>query len=368
MNAHSRTLLLSFLGAVLLTVAGCSDDARLTSSDGDDVAGTNSLEEIDLDQSYGGLDYDDEPEAFGDAELLAEWDRAEDLSAEIAEADSLVDTDPGLAAPDVRRTYLRILWGQLDGMPRDSLGTALPAQRVDWSGKLSVSEGAVAFARLIRFEQPFDHRLPRSDRQTLEWVSHTAPHFDGILVCVLSRPDSTGAIGGELSFRTGPFSQKFDVAELDGLDEIHEVDELGNAISFTARTVEPGRRCASGFLAGFWHAAPETAPFDGGILRGLVLSESGRVTGFLKGRYGIDAQGDRVFAGKLIGRQGRVRGLVEGTWMPAADGRGMGSFQGHWAVRSGVHVGQLRGQYESRGEGGMGFFHGQWAELCDPAS
>jgi hypothetical protein len=42
----------------------------------------------------------------------------------------------------------------------------------------------------------------------------------------------------------------------------------------------------------------------------------------------------------------------------------MGHFQGHWALRNGDTAGQLRGEYETIGNGGLGFFHGQWAETC----
>ena len=363
MNIPRRPLLLSFLSLLLLFAVGCTDDEGPTDVSATDISGTHPIGEIDLDQSYGGLEYRDEPVAFGDTELLAELAHL----GEIGEEDSLAGEDAGLRGDDVRRTWVRILWGRLDGRPEDVLGGAVPDRLVDWTGTISVSEGAVALSRIIRFESPWDHRLPRSDRQRLGWVSHTGPHFDGILVCVLSRTDSTGEASGELTFRTGPLTETFDIAELDGLDERIAVDEDGNAVSFTARVAPPRPDCASGFLAGFWRAVPDIHTSPGGFFRGLVLSERGVAVGFLKGRWGMNSAGDRVFAGKLIGRTGHIRGLVQGTWDSSAEGSDTGRFQGHWAARSGERLGQLRGLFESRGDGGLGFFSGQWLEDCDVA-
>lgn len=363
MKTRNSLFWLSLVTALALLAAGCGTDATLTASGDGDIAGTNSMDNVDLNAAYGGLDFSDESEAFGDDELMAEAVMAEDLGLAAADEDSMVDDDPSLDGPRVRRTYLRILWGQLDGLADTSRVALQPEMRLDWSGSVSVSDGAIALSRVLRFERPFDHRLPRTDRQSVSWVSHTGPRFDGILICVFSRPDTSGAIGGELTFRTGPLTRSFRIADLDGLDEVVPVDEAGNAVSFASRVVDPKAECGQGFLAGFWRSAPDTFDGQGGVFRGLVLDARNHPIGFLKGRYGINDSGERVFAGKYIGRNGRIRGLVQGTWAPSADAAGMGHFAGHWALRNGERVGGLRGEYSSR-VGGLGFFHGQWAEAC----
>jgi hypothetical protein len=365
MKTRNSFFWLSLVAAFALLAAGCSGDSALTNSGDGDIGGTNNMENVDLNASYGGLEFTDESEGFGDTSLMSDALMAEDSSLAVADEDSLVEDDPTLDRPEIRRTYVRILWGQLDGMPEDSVRTTLaPEMRMDWTGSVSVSEGAIALTRVIRFERPIDHRLPRTDRQSVGWVSHTGPHFDGILVSIFSRPDSNGVIGGELTFRTGPLTQSFSIAELNGLDQVVPVDDLGNAVSFASRVVDHRVDCGEGFLAGHWRNTPDRDDGNGGVFRGLVLNARNHPIGFLMGRYGINDAGERVFAGKFIARNGRIRGLVEGSWEPRGDEPGMGTFAGHWALRNGDRVGGLRGEYKSLGEGGQGFFHGQWAEAC----
>ncbi len=365
MKTRRPIFLLSLIALLAILAAGCSNDSNPATANDGEIGGANAMESLDLNASYGGLSYSDEAEAFGDAALLSDAMMAEDLSLDTADEDSLVDDDPGLDRPEVQRTYVRILWGQLDGTPRDSVRSTLPPEMgLDWTGTVSVTNGAIALSRVIRFERPFDHRLPRTDRQTVGWVSRTGPHFDGILVCIFSKPDSTGRISGELTFRTGPLTQTFSLAELHGLDEVIPVDDLGNAVSFASRVIDPKGDCGEGFLAGYWRSTPDRGDGNGGVFRGLVMNARNHPIGFLMGRYGINDAGERVFAGKYIGRNGHIRGLVEGSWEPSVDQDGMGNFAGHWALRNGDRVGGLRGEYKSRADGGLGFFHGQWAEAC----
>jgi hypothetical protein len=102
-----------------------------------------------------------------------------------------------------------------------------------------------------------------------------------------------------------------------------------------------------------------------GTFAGLWTNLSGRINGFLRGGYGLDAEGNRVFYGKYIGRQGQVRGMLIGTWEPAEDETHMGTFQGQW-VGSG---GQLEGLLGGRAHGVEGypggFFVGRWTTACD---
>ena len=368
----TRILRLAATAAVSMAVcawlAGCAEDPG---SPGSDPAAGNSLQQLDLDQPYGGLAYTDEPAAFGDAALQS------DAQAELSAQADLEDDEPSMAAqfadvhalltrPDLRRTYVRIVWGALEG-DRDT--TEAGVAPLDWAGGLAVSDGALIVKRTILFERRVqgDQLLPRDNRQQVQWISHTGRHIDGILVCVASKLDSLGELHGTLTFQTPQLTRSFDIAQLDDLDETVLTDDQGNGVHFSAVTRDP-IACPSGFMAGRWFEAGE-AP--GGFFRGLWLSEAGRVRGFVMGRYGVNAAGKHVFAGKLIALDGRIRGLCEGTYAPNGDGTG--NYEGHWANRAGTRLGVMGGQYKTRPapameRPAMGFFQGRWHELCEQPS
>jgi len=343
--------------ALALVVPGCSkNDNPLSTSDTTSIGGSNSIDQVDLNQSYGGLAYTDEAPAFDDPQLQSETrSMDQNLMAEDDE-DSMVAEDPELRdSPRLKRTYLRILWGQLDSQP--SSDAAAPSTGLDWSGSLKVTGGVLALKRTILFEWPADHLLPRSDRQSLSWVSHTGPHFDGLLLCVLQRPDTTGSYPeGSISFDSGPYSTTIDLADLDGLDRTESVDDQGNAISFEGKTLSD---CPAGFMRGYWVRVPG---INGGFFRGHWVSQLGAVRGHMRGRWGVNEAGERVFAGKIIDRAGKVRGLIEGSWQPEQDG--MGELSGHWAAQSGQIEGEFHGKFITRSDLGLGFFRASWSAEC----
>jgi hypothetical protein len=352
--------------AALALAVGCSDTPSLTGTGTEDISGSNSLAEIDLGLPYGGLAYTDEPVAFGDAALQAEA-AVEDAAAveEAEDEDQIQAADPALRdAPDVVRTYLRILWGNLEGVRSELSGVEDDPGRMVWDGKLSVDAGALAVRKTILFERPIDHLVPRDSRQVVAWRSVTLPHVDGILVCVLSRPDESGNVPGMITFETGPLTQTFTIADLADLDTTIPVDDAGNGVSFIGFTERP-ERCARGFLGGLWKADEDG---NGGAFRGRFTNRDGRLRGYLAGRYGVNGDGERVFAGKIIGMGGEILGLLEGVWEPAADREGMGHFLGRWAGRNGEHKGVLRGRYIANPERPGGLFHGVWEELCTRAA
>lgn len=366
---HRRlTRLATFsLLALGLSLAACADDdAGVLGAGEDDVSGTQTLETLDLDQAYGGLAYTDEAAAFGDQEMLMLAESGDALALAEDEEDSLVDDDPTLESPTFQHAYLRILWGRLDGdFDPETRGTM--STLLDWSGSITVSDGAVALKRTILFERPYDHRLPRDSRDSLAWVSHTGPHFDGILVKVIS-PLVDGVPQGTVTFETPRYRTTLSVSELDDLELQVDVDEQGNAVSLQGQVFEP-TRCAAGFVNGFWRGGedrPETEAVEMGGFRGRYVSQNGLATGHLRGVYGMDSSGERVLFGKFIGRDGRIRGLVAGTWQPAEDGSGMGSFQARWVNRNGAIMGTLEGRYRRNADDqiGDGFFEGRWRERC----
>jgi hypothetical protein len=371
MNAHIHRL----AGVAVLSLAACAWLAGCADDPVGGLAGAptegNTLQQADLNQPYGGLAYTDEPAAFGATSLQAEAQLEMSAEADLDDDEQPLATRFGevrslLSQEDLRRTYVRIVWGRLEGE-----GGALesPLAPLDWTGGLSVSDGALVVKHTILFERRLqgDHLLPREDRRHVEWVSHTGRHIDGIVVCLLSRPDSLGQVAGTLEFRTPQLSRSFEIAALAGLDETVLTDDQGNGVHFSALTREP-LDCPSGFMAGRWFHVPDTA---GGFFRGLWLTESGRVRGFVMGRFGRNDAGEHVFAGKLIALDGRIRGLCEGTYTPNGDGTG--TYAGHWANRAGTRMGEMAGRYKTRPVADAerptaGFFQGRWQEFCtEPA-
>lgn len=350
--------------AVTALAVGCSDTAPITGAAVDDVPGSNGMEDLDLSLPYGGLAFTDEPAAFGNAALLAEAVEEEAaLRAEAEEAETIRQAVPTLRdAPEVARTYVRILWGNLDGARPElrTLPEDTPAWTV-WDGSLSVTEGAIALRKTILFERPYDHLLPRVGFQALSWHSTTLPHVDGILVCVLSRPDAEGNLPGEITFETGPATRTFAIADLADLEETVRVDDQGNGVSFVGLSGRPGL-CPRGFLGGLWKANDDG---DGGVFRGRVTHDHGRLRGYVMGRYGTTRDGDRVFAGKFIDEEGRILGLLQGTWEPSAEEDGTGVFRGRWAGRDGETAGLLRGRYLTRPDRPGGVFQGYWERSCE---
>ncbi len=344
--------------SVLLLAAfagGCAKNETPLSAADTSIGGTNSLDQIDLNQAYGGLAYTDEAPAFDDSQLQSETASMEQDLMTQDDEDSVLDRDPALRDnPLLKRTVVRILWGKLDGRP--SVDAASPAMALDWSGSLSVTGGAIAVKRTILFERPVDHLLPRTNRQLLQWQSYTGPHFDGLLLCILQRPDDTGAFAGELSFKTGPFSTTISLADLDGLDRTVSVDDQGNSISFEGKTLDT---CPSGFMRGYWVSVPGA---NGGFFRGHWVNQFGDVDGHLRGRWGVNDAGERVFAGKIIDRAGHIRGLLRGSWEPKDDGTGV--FFGHWAAKYGQIEGEFSGEYMTRSDLGLGFFRAMWKAEC----
>lgn len=346
----SKTLLL--LLALSLGAIGCSQPADVD----EETAGSNDMENIDLNKEFGGLSYSDEAPAFGDDALLAEAMAADAVALTDAVDDSLVDPDH-----KVVRLYLRALWGRLDGRPEtDSARDENAFTRVDWDGGMSV-EGAVLVVRKpILFERLTDRILPRSDRMSVEWESKTGPHFDGVLVCISARLDGDGVPMGSLTFKTGPLTQTFRLSELDGLDATFDTDIEGNSVSFVGFTRDVNT-CPRGFLAGYWQQRAGDDR-DGGWFRGRLANADGRTRAFIAGRFGVNDAGERVFRGKIIGWNGNILGLVGGHYVPNGDGSG--HFMGRWVTRNRVHHGELKGRYESIPGRGAGFFQGVWEKNC----
>jgi hypothetical protein len=282
-----------------------------------------------------------------------------------------VAADSDTTRPDYRRPrrFLLITWGNLRDDSTITFST-------DWSGSLCVENGAVRALRTVRFERG-DYLLPRASRACVEWVSHTQPDFDGVLLALHREPcdslisvsTAVDSLCGEplrVTFKTGPLTVSFTQDELKDLHKVIPVDDAGNAVAFNTLVLMPGE-CRHGFLAGQWKHV-DNERFDG-IFRGQWVSENGLHEGFLRGVYGTNRRGEHVFFGKWITADGTFRGLLKGRY-----GRGLdaatndqvdGWFRGVWFNRSLTVGGGLHGVWgEGEKEGEGGFFRGAWAARC----
>lgn len=374
---------LALLLALALFTAGCSDDdtGPVTAQD----LGADQYDTMDLALEYGGLTVSDEEAAFDDeglkALLLAEDDElvadplAEDptLLALEAMGDEPADpTDP--TRP--RFTFLRLRWGLVRG-PEDSLAVD-PGNcgNLDWTGEIHTDRGLVVVRRALAFERPYDHLiLPRLDAQTVAFVSHTGCGWDGLLLEIVERPadfDEANAEPNRLHINTGPYAGVYEVAQLAGLDEVVPVDEVGNQVQLTGFTLQDIAWCPKGFLSGRFLVLPAGDSVTGehggtllGTFAGAWIDLTGRVHGFLRGGYGLDAEGNQVFAGKYIDRDGRFRGLLRGGWIPGEAADQLAGFQGHWVGAAGLIEGHLGGQAHPVADRPGGFFEGRWTADCD---
>ncbi len=332
-----RTVLISSLTVVFLMISlliGCSNESSTISDTPDD---------LNLTAAFGGYDDNDEEPAFGD-EMVAELAKSDPeyddplLSSEAA--DSLEE-----AAREIYMMAIR--WGQLEF---DSASTT----PTDWSGVLQLKYGTIRILRPILFERGQDDIVrPRPDRQTVEWVSQTTTHYDGILVSIIIPPAPEGEDWSDntLTFDTPPYTREFAISELIELDEIVDVDNLGNQVAFNARSLELVP-CGGGTLDGKWVVRDSARR---GHFFGRWMSDNGLLFGHLRGHFGTTADGEQIFFGKYIGLDGSFRGFLRGTWgvdespVILDDGTEVyeGWFEGKWAGRPGLPVGELSGRWSS---------------------
>ncbi len=306
--------------------------------------------ELDLNDPDGGYDTADEQPAFGDAEFAAMFE--EDPDVEDATGDDIdvigMENEAG-----ARVYYLRLLWGQLRGNPDIDEVT-------DWGGSISVDRGGIVVLRRIKFENLTDWVVfPREDEKVVDLYSVTRPHYDGLLLKVID-PTPDDATENALTIDMGPAQISMPVADLDGYENVVEVDELGNQMSFRSPQILD---CPNGFLHGIWVKRQQS---ERGIFRGVYTSYGGGIIGHVRGHWGFNDEGERVLKGKYIDRDGGFIGLMRGTWTPDenAPRPGIGSFEGVWFDENEEPGGTFGGHYR-RGFRRGGFFGGRWvSEEC----
>ncbi len=354
--------------------------------------------EVDLDGEYGGLTFEDELPAFGEPSLFAD-----ELLAEDADYQDDFNADPTVArwrGDGGSHVYtLRICWGRLIRLGQDDSTRCGDREMIyDWDGSLSVDRGAIILKRTILFD-PEDYIHERVDRRTLEWTSKTSPHYDGILVEIIDpptpSPDSnwTGAgprvAPNRVTFKTPQYSRTFSMDELVSISEVIPVNRCGISVSFDG-FLEPSGVCPRGFLAGIWKPVPPdseppqppvppdtfyTATVDTvtpypsvhGEFYGNWIQANGTLAGHLRGVYGVNSQGRRVFFGKYIDLSGRFKGILRGSYGAMSFGPYLdtaGWFAGEWIDNRRVVHGHLGGTWVIGTSNAPGTFHGKWRTDC----
>jgi hypothetical protein len=85
--------------------------------------------------------------------------------------------------------------------------------------------------------------------------------------------------------------------------------------------------------------------------------------GYLRGVYGPNSHGEKVFFGKWIGQGGNFKGMLRGHY-GAYDARPGGWFEGAWLGSSLRVKGKVRGSWMTNDNGG-GNFRGTWRRACN---
>jgi hypothetical protein len=362
-----RTLALILTCAAFLMLAvGCSDNgSQSLTSDGN----------LNLEDAFGGYTSSSEVPAFGDDELVAAAYGEEEVEDDLISRSQ----QEALANSHLCGFYhFRAVWGSI---PYNSTVTEV----TDWSGSLTISRGTVVVRHVVRFEPGQDYLLPREDRQTIEWVSSTTVHNDGIGVDIYIpreyRIDTTVVDDEEvidtvvldcddatLTFETGPYSRTFSVRELIGLDTVIYLEDSVNAVALHGFRLDY-RPCPRGFMSGTWGYDPDGQ----GVFSGLWLGRQGAVIGHYHGHFGIADDGARVFFGKVISRNGNFEYFLRGIWGPRPNHhanpnalhRAPGKYVGGIFTADGARVGVVQGQYRTHPAHKSGFMQGRWKVLCN---
>jgi len=299
--------------------------------------------------SYGGEVTTDEQPAFGDPVLAGVTFQTED----VAVADRTVDR-PELAG--ARTVNIALAWGYL--RPHPEATTA-----VDWSGSITVDNAAVRVLRTLRFEDRTDVVIrPRTDIYSVAFTSQTLPHADGLLLSVVLAPSLNPNLEPvTLTFNSAPFTTTLTLEAGMRMNHVEVVDEAGHVFSY--QIIRPDADgCSEGFLRGRWQGAGEVEGRVLGRMHGRFFSADGRVVGFMRGVFGQRENGKQVWFAKVIGADGRFRGLIVGRF-------GEGKFAGLILVRGDGDAklieGAVRGHYfDGEAEGSAGGFMGRWSQRC----
>ncbi|HUV35766.1 MAG TPA: hypothetical protein VMX58_02375 [Patescibacteria group bacterium] len=369
-----KKLFAASLFLLIALVYGCRYTADDPTSPGT-VPDNQPATVVDLDAPTGGFSFADEDPVFGESEIFQSYDNEPAYDDPYREQERVREMERRHGARIYR---FRAVWGHLARAFDDS--TTAERCPIDWTGTLHVEGGVIIIEKVIAFEAA--DSVTRIDKSTIGWVSHTGPHVDGIqvkLVCPPpSPPDGTsnGMPEPVLVFETGPYTARFTPEQLMSLNIVQPVDRCGNGISINSHIILPS--CPRGHLMGGWKSvepdtiiSPDSTGTRGvvhGVFRGIWIGRHGYAVGHLKGVYGVNSAGERVFFGKYIDEDGRFMSILRGHYgaVPAIDAGDAcmhGWFEGVWLGKDLVMKGRLKGHWAAD-EPGVGFFHGVWGMNC----
>ena len=331
---------LSLLGASSLLVLACS---------GQKATSGNGVSSAALDSANGGLSpATKEAPAFGDATVEA-------LPVMDATLAQQVDpTDPTVtmaATPGATAYRIALVWGHLPA-PHDATSVDPDPQLEDWTGSVSVAVGTIGLKRTIAFDAN-DSIDPRTNAQTLGFISHTLPYVDGLLLRVVIPAGATPTV----AFTTKALSTTIDLSAL--AQGVGGVQRLADDVEGLAWVGFPEDGCARGFVHGRW---VKDAPALGRLV-GAVSDGDGELLGHVRGLWGHAPKRDAdVWFAKYIDTDGDAKGLALGKY-------GDGTFDGVWGAKDEtdtVSVGTTEGFYSDgyeRGDG-RGVWLGRWSAAC----
>jgi hypothetical protein len=308
-----------------------------------------------LSASYGGQSTSDEAPLFNDPTLLAPELSAEDPAVSDATGAALA-SEPG-------RLRILVAWGYLKPDPQAT-------EVVDWSGSITVANGALRVVRTVRFEPATDMVIrPRTDIHTVEFTSKTRPAADGLLLEVATGPKLDPTNGSvTLTFASAPITNTQTLVVGERLSEVVPVDAAGHVLVY--HVVRPDADgCTEGFLRGQWKHVTTLAGRDIGVFRGRIGGGDGSLEGSVKGVFGQRKDGASLFFGKVIDKDGKFVAVLAGAY-------GDGVFKGRILVGADVKDlqidGRVHGRYADKdmnAADGAGGFIGRWSRKCgeDPA-
>jgi hypothetical protein len=211
--------------------------------------------------------------------------------------------------------------------------------------------------------------LPRTDRNRIAWNTMTKGGFDGLRVLVVVPPaDDGGPQDANVSFESNGIVRELGLEELIDYQEVIPAGDNGQQIALRSFLALP-YATARGWTAGRWVWSRED---QSGLFAGRWVSRAlsdGRIgfrtSGFVRGRYGTNPDGEKLFFGKIIDREGRFQGFVKGGWTVAEENDRFhaGTFHGVWTDQTRTSRGTVGGWWRQAVAGSPGAYEGAWVAL-----
>ncbi|MEW5854622.1 MAG: hypothetical protein AB2A00_37950 [Myxococcota bacterium] len=370
--------------AVLLTLSsllacggrGGEEDGSTTSSSSggsEAVALSGALSAGLEDESMS--ESDESPDAFLAAagESNADADPAVAAEDEAPPSDTSLGTEDGNTVTEAEAQtgtnaptvfYLTVGWGRFP-FERN-------AQPVAVQGTISVDVGAIVVLRRMALEPitPQEDRIRRDATMPLRQLNLDTTIgccMDGVALKVILHEsiNQTGTATPREATLTLALDngQTFAIPLNPGVETIDEVADIGSGLKGFVQGFQrqPVADCKQGYMLGRWVKRVESD--DGrelGRFAGRYVAEDGTRAGFIRGIFGEREDGSHVFFGKIVGVDGRFKGLMKGTY-------GNGEFDGLFHRNRTTVWGAVHGRAVTAAQGqdrAMGFFRGRWSQLC----